>query len=183
MSAIALENPHELITESLLDALPPVINRSVAANDDTVNILLVDDDDVSVEWVKRCLKKYNLNFNVQVADDGQAALDILQGNEEGADSVTPQFILLDLNMPGMNGFEFLQKVRANPDLASLVVFILTTSDANSDRAKAFNEGVAGYLLKDATAIFNWIFSLLPKHIKPNNLLNAKHHENDSEKLH
>ncbi len=184
MSALALQNPHDLITESLLDILPKVSVSTEAANDDAqLNILLVDDDDVAVEWVTRCLNKYNVSFNVEVADDGQSALDILQKKHKTNEQNMPDFILLDLNMPGMNGFEFLKKIRSNPALASTVVFVLTTSDDNSDRAKAYNENIAGYLLKDATSIFNWLFSLLPKYTKLSNLLNAKYHQIDDKTNH
>jgi CheY-like chemotaxis protein len=184
MAALAIQNLHEMITESVIDKMPTFSTMHDAANDDQkVNILLVDDDDVAVEWVVRCMNKLNVNFNVEVADDGQSALNLLQEKHKNNDSDKPHFVLLDLNMPGMNGFEFLEKMNANPDLASTVVFVLTTSNANSDRARAFNEGVAGYLLKDATSMFNWLFSLLPKHTKMTNLLSHSLRINAEDGIH
>ena len=161
MQALAIENDHDLITEALIDSMPSLkVFNSPAIDEHKVDILLVDDDDVAVEWVIRCMNKYNVNFNITVAEDGQSALDILHKNHLEKSAEVPFFVLLDLNMPGMNGFEFLKTLRADPDLESTVVFVLTTSDANSDRAKAYNENVAGYLLKDSATIFNWLFSLL-----------------------
>ncbi len=179
MSALAIQNPHDLITESLLEVLPSSARTEAANDDEQLNILLVDDDDVAVEWVTRCLNKYNVNFNIEVADDGQSALDILMKKHAANEQNMPHFILLDLNMPGMNGFEFLKQVRSNPELASAVIFVLTTSDDNNDRAKAYNENIAGYLLKDATSIFNWLFSLLPRHTRLTNLLNTKYRLKDN----
>lgn len=184
MSALAIQHNHELITEAVIETLPSFSAVSTAANDDQkVNILLVDDDDVAAEWVIRCMKKYNVNSNIQVADDGQAALDILHEKHDKNEATPSDIVLLDLNMPGMNGFEFLKQMRADPALESTVVFILTTSNANSDRAKAYNENVAGYLLKDSTAIFNWLFSLLPKHINVANLLGYAQPKDTEESVH
>ncbi|WP_141289365.1 response regulator, partial [Ideonella azotifigens] len=56
-------------------------------------------------------------------------------------------VLLDLNMPRMDGFEFLQQLRADPALCDEVVFVLTTSDADADRVRAYHENVAGYMVK------------------------------------
>jgi CheY-like chemotaxis protein len=61
----------------------------------------------------------------------------------------PRVTLLDLNMPRMNGFEFLQHLRADPDLCDDVVFVLTTSDADTDRVRAYHEHIAGYMVKAA----------------------------------
>lgn len=111
--------------------------------DQTLNILLVEDDDVSAESVIRSLRKHEVNWPVVVAEDGRMALDILR-----ADNIAkPHLILLDLNMPRMNGFEFLQALRVDPKLRGSVVFILTTSDSDADRARAYQEQIAGYLVK------------------------------------
>lgn len=184
MSALAIEYNHELITEAVIEELPNFSAISTAENDvQRMNILLVDDDDVAAEWVIRCMKKYNVNSNIQVADDGQVALDILHERHAKNEAEISDIVLLDLNMPGMNGFEFLEKMRTDPVLKSTVVFILTTSNANSDRAKAYNENVAGYLLKDSTTIFNWLFSMLPKHINITSLLNSPQPKGFDESFH
>ena len=118
-------------------------------SNNTMNILLVDDDDVASESVIRSLKKSGLTFPVRVAQDGMEALDILRGVNGCAPMQKPFLILLDLNMPRMNGFEFMQEVRADSLLSESVIFILTTSDADSDRTRAYHENIAGYIVKSA----------------------------------
>ncbi|WP_374338017.1 response regulator [Leeia sp.] len=114
-----------------------------------LNILLVDDDDVAAEAVLRGLRKYSLDCPVVMAEDGQVALDILRGQHPDRKIKRPMLVLLDLNMPRMNGFEFLEVVRNDPDLGSLIIFILTTSDADTDKSRAYHHHVAGYMVKSA----------------------------------
>lgn len=113
---------------------------------DRLHIFVVDDDDVTAETLRRSLRKMGCDFPVVEARDGQEGLDILRGRSEK--QWQRSFItLLDLNMPRMNGFEFLAAVRADPALASSVIFVLSTSDSDADRAD--QDQVAGYLLKSA----------------------------------
>jgi CheY-like chemotaxis protein len=113
------------------------------------NILLVDDDDVAVEAVERSLRKIGLAANITNADDGADALDILRGVHPKHKLPRPYVVLLDLNMPRMNGFEFLQEMRADPELHNTVVFVLTTSDRDTDRTRAYHENIAGYMVKSS----------------------------------
>lgn len=115
----------------------------------TMHILLVDDDDVSAEAVMRSLRRAGVDLPVVWVEDGQAALDVLTGKPGAASAPRPRLILLDLNMPRMNGFEFLEVIRADNDLRDEVVFVLTTSSADSDLTRAYNENVAGYMVKSA----------------------------------
>jgi CheY-like chemotaxis protein len=117
-------------------------------NDD-VSILLVEDDDVAAEAVTRSLSKNGVAWPVVVAEDGLAALDILRGRDPVRRISYPYIVLLDLNMPRMNGFEFLRELRDDKALSSAVVFVLTTSDAPSDRDRAYRENIAGYMVKAA----------------------------------
>lgn len=113
-----------------------------------VKILIVDDDQVSVMAIKRALKKLRILNPVMVAKDGQEALNILQG-AFGEDRLLPPFLVtLDLNMPRMDGFEFLEHVRNDPSLHRAVIFVLSTSDAPSDIANAYDNNIAGYIVKD-----------------------------------
>lgn len=111
------------------------------------SLLLIDDDDVAAEAVKRNLHKHGLRCPVIVAEDGAAALTILRGTHPERQIDAPRLVLLDLNMRGMNGFEFLRELRADAALRGTVVFVLTTSAAESDVVRAYQEGVAGYLTK------------------------------------
>jgi CheY-like chemotaxis protein len=113
-----------------------------------LQILLVDDDDVARESVVRNLRKHQIEFPVVFAEDGAIALEILRGKHERK-IARPLIILLDLNMPRMNGFEFLQELRSDPALRNAIVFVLTTSSADEDRARAYQENIAGYMVKSA----------------------------------
>lgn len=117
-----------------------------------VNILLVEDDEVDVMNVKRAFKRNRITNPLYVAGNGLEALKMLQG-----DGVSPpeipdsrRIILLDINMPKMNGIEFLQELRKDPRLAMTPVVVLTTSDEDQDRIEAYKLNVAGYILKPVT---------------------------------
>jgi CheY-like chemotaxis protein len=112
-----------------------------------LNILLVEDDDVAAESVMRGLSRSGVTANVVWAQDGEVALRVLRGQDPERQAPRPRVVLLDLNMPRMNGFEFLQHARADPTLRDEVVFVLTTSDTDADRMRAYHENVAGYMVK------------------------------------
>jgi CheY-like chemotaxis protein len=113
----------------------------------TLNILLVDDDEVDVMTVKRAFAKANITNPIFVATNGIEALELLRST---AMPVSRRVVLLDLNMPKMNGIEFLRELRADPALASTTVIVLTTSNEDRDRVEAYRLNVAGYLLKPVT---------------------------------
>lgn len=115
----------------------------------TLNVLLVEDDEVDVMNVKRAFKRNNITNPLYVAFNGLEALEMLRG-DNGDSPQIPQrrrIILLDLNMPRMGGLEFLQELRADSKLRPIPVIILTTSDEDKDRIEAYKLNVAGYLLK------------------------------------
>ena len=112
-----------------------------------LNILLVEDDEVDVMNVRRAFERNNVSNPLYVAGNGLEALAMLR---DGTVPRERRLILLDLNMPKMNGIEFLQALRADPDLASTPVVILTTSNDDQDKIDAYNLNVAGYLLKPVT---------------------------------
>jgi CheY-like chemotaxis protein len=121
----------------------------LASDERTMNVLLVEDDEVDVMNVRRAFKKGNVANPLFVANNGLEALEILRsGNTPGGTAPNQRrLILLDLNMPKMNGIEFLQALRADPDLRKIPVVVLTTSNANPDRTAAYDLNVAGYLVK------------------------------------
>ncbi|WP_236621197.1 response regulator [Rhodopirellula sallentina] len=108
--------------------------------------MLVEDDPLDVLAMQRTLKKRRILNPLVHARDGIEALDRLRG--VGCDPLQrPYLILLDLNMPRMNGLEFLEELRSDPELRDSVVFVLTTSDTDRDIVKAYEKFVAGYVLK------------------------------------
>ena len=114
----------------------------------TIPILIVDDDQVSVMAIKRAMKQMNLSNPLRVASDGLQALEILRGEAGLAQLAPPYIVLLDINMPRMNGHEFLGEIRNDPKLNRALVFVLTTSDAPEDIARAYDRNIAGYIIKD-----------------------------------
>jgi len=118
-------------------------------NEQNLNILLVEDDDVSAECVVRSLRKNSMNFLITLAKDGLEALEILRNQHSYLNIEKPFLILLDLNMPRMNGFEFLKEIRIDNALRECVIFVLTTSDAPSDKMRAYEDNIAGYMVKSA----------------------------------
>lgn len=114
-----------------------------------LQILLVEDDDVAAEAVIRSLNGLIKDFSVTVAEDGLVALQILRGRHLSRKIGYPRLVLLDLNMPRMNGFEFLDELRSDPQLKSTVVFVLSTSHDDKDRIRAYQNCIAGYMVKRA----------------------------------
>jgi CheY-like chemotaxis protein len=120
-------------------------------SDKKVNILLVEDDYLDIMNVERELKKINVNHPIHVARNGKEALNMLRGGEgEARISPAPSVILLDINMPKMNGLEFLAELRREPEFSHIPVFIMTTSNEESDRFQAQKLNVAGYIVKPLT---------------------------------
>ena len=120
---------------------------TATATDRLLNILLVEDDDVDVMNVRRAFQKNNIANPLFVAANG---VDALQQLREGKIPRDRRIILLDLNMPQMNGIEFLRELRADAELKLTPVIVLTTSNDERDRIEAYNLNVAGYLLKPVT---------------------------------
>lgn len=108
-------------------------------------ILLVEDDIVDVMTVKRALKELKIPNQLIRVDNGEEALDYLNNKN----NVEPCVILLDLNMPKMNGFEFLNIIKTNETLKNIPVVVLTTSGIEQDITESFKLGVAGYMIKSA----------------------------------
>ncbi|GFM30095.1 response regulator [Novosphingobium sp. PY1] len=110
-------------------------------------VLIVDDDDVAIEGVLRSFRKHHVPCKTLTAGDGSEALAVLSGDHPDKKLTTPVIVLLDLNMPRMDGFQFLEAVRADTRLRRTVIFVLSTSSRDQDRCRAYNEQVAGYMVK------------------------------------
>lgn len=113
-----------------------------------LNILLVEDDDGDAKAVKRAFAKAEITNTITRAEDGIEALDILRG-ENGYEKLhTPYILLVDLNMPRMDGLELVEALRADEQLKKSIVFILTTSKRDEDKDLAYKHNVAGYIVKE-----------------------------------
>ncbi|HEX8385349.1 MAG TPA: response regulator [Rubricoccaceae bacterium] len=113
-----------------------------------VTLLLIEDDHVDAEAILRAFRREKIANPFVVVRDGVDALAALRG-EPGAPPVPrPLIVLLDINMPRMNGLEFLRALRADPALRRTIVFVLTTSDREEDKMEAYNGNVAGYIVKN-----------------------------------
>jgi CheY-like chemotaxis protein len=109
-------------------------------------ILLVEDDYLDVMSVKRALAKLNVPHVLHTVHNGSDALALLNMNEKG-EKLMPDIILLDINMPKMNGLEFLRIIKNYYSLSSIRVFVMTTSSEEYDKIAAESMGIAGYILK------------------------------------
>jgi CheY-like chemotaxis protein len=113
------------------------------------NVLLVEDDYLDAMAVQRVFSKANIPHKLTVARNGKEALEMLHSRSAvGADS-PPDIILLDINMPKMNGLEFLRELRSDsdPNLRQAKVFIMTTSGEETERHEAQRLGITGYIIK------------------------------------
>jgi CheY-like chemotaxis protein len=112
-----------------------------------LNVLLVEDDEIDAMNVRRAFHKNRIANPLYFAGDGIEALEVLRAGQVPEER---RLILLDLNMPRMNGLEFLRELRSDPRLRAATVVVLTTSDDDRDRVEAYNLNVAGYILKPVT---------------------------------
>jgi CheY-like chemotaxis protein len=114
---------------------------------EVVNILVVEDDEIDVESLKRLFNKRDIKNPVFYASNGIEALEIMRGENNHAKVLKPYIVLLDINMPMMNGIEFLKEIRSDESLKDTVVFVLTTSPRDEDKTTTYKLNVAGYFLK------------------------------------
>lgn len=105
-------------------------------------VLLVDDDAVDVMTVKRAFKHMRVISQLVVMGDGEEALEYLRSTP-----VLPRVILLDLNMPRMNGLEFLQEIKSDEAFSAIPVIVLSTSGENNDVSACFRNSVVAYIVK------------------------------------
>jgi CheY-like chemotaxis protein len=113
-------------------------------------IMLVEDDANDVLLIQRAFKKAGLGDALKIVNDGQQAVEYLSGHGEHSDRTSfplPFLVLLDLKMPGMDGFEVLHWLRSKPDLKRLLVVVLTSSNLQSDVDRAYELGANSYLVK------------------------------------
>ncbi|MGB0935299.1 MAG: response regulator [Alphaproteobacteria bacterium] len=114
---------------------------------DNITILLLEDDEIDAELVRRSIKSQGLKNPLVHAENGEIGLHCLRGTN-GYEKITGSYIVMvDINMPVMNGLEFISAVREDPELKDAILFVLTTSDDDNDIAAAYAANVSGYFLK------------------------------------
>lgn len=112
---------------------------------DTLNIFLIEDDRIEVMKLNRTISSLKLKHKITEANNGEDALKILENKDE-----LPDIILLDLNMPKINGLEFLNTLKSDEILRYIPTIILTTSSNKKDLLECYKLGIAGYVLKPLT---------------------------------
>lgn len=113
-----------------------------------MNILLVEDNEGDILLTQEALYESNPKTQLTIVRDGEAALDFLFQRNRYTDAITPDLVLLDINIPKMNGHEVLRQIRSDDFTKLIPVVFLTTSTADSDIVKAYHAGVNCYVVKD-----------------------------------
>jgi len=125
-----------------------------------INILLIEDNPGDVRLTQEAFKEGRMNIDLSVTMDGVEAVKFLKKQENYADAVTPDLILLDLNLPKMDGREVLEVVKSDDSLKRIPVVVLTTSNAEQDILKSYNLHVNCYINKPVD--FDKFFDIIQK---------------------
>jgi CheY-like chemotaxis protein len=112
-----------------------------------IDILLVEDDDLDTMHIKRAFDKMKIVYKLNAVKNGEEAIKVLKGDDYRGSQTLPDVLLLDINMPRMNGLEFLSIVRNTEEWKNLKTYIVTTSEEKVDKEEAERLGVSGYIVK------------------------------------
>ncbi len=110
-------------------------------------LLIIEDNETDIMCLKKAFEKSGIGKTIITASNGEEALAYLKGDMPEQDLRIPNLILLDLNMPIMNGFEFLEAVKSDARLKAIPVVVLTSSTSSMDMNDSYNNSVAGYIEK------------------------------------
>ena len=116
----------------------------------SVEILIVEDNEADVFLTSTALQDAKITNTINVVTNGEEALAYLKREGKYTDAARPDIIFLDLNLPMMNGHEVLAVIKADPNLRAIPVIVMSGSQAESDIARAYDEQVAGYIVKPAS---------------------------------
>lgn len=119
-------------------------SETIIKDTKNITVFLIEDDEIDVMLLERAFKNAQVSNPIIHAHDGVDALEKLRSGVVKK----PFLIFLDLNMPRMNGFEFLEALRQDEEFKKSIVFVLTTSKAEEDKCRAYNSQIAGYLVKE-----------------------------------
>jgi CheY-like chemotaxis protein len=120
---------------------------STSPNVTPIELLLIDDDQADIYLAKRAFKKIETPVALQVAGHGEEALALLRKEDGHEEARRPDLILLDLNMPRMNGHEFLEQLKADEDLRSIPTIVMSMSESDVDRDKSYRLQASAYISK------------------------------------
>lgn len=123
-----------------------------------LEVLFVEDDDDHAELVVRSLEEHGIGNRLTRLVDGEAALDYLYRRGAYVDATVPDVILLDLRLPRVDGLEVLRQLKADPELRRIPVVVLTTSEKDSDIARAYDLSANAYVVKPVD--FSRFFDLI-----------------------
>lgn len=121
--------------------------KETVPNETPIELLLIDDDDKDIFLTKRAFKKSIIPSQVQVAKNGEEGLALLRRESPFEDAARPDLILLDLNMPRMNGHEFLEIVKADDDFKSIPMIVMTMSQSETDMMKSYGHHANSFISK------------------------------------
>lgn len=112
-----------------------------------LNVLLVEDDDGDAKAIERAFQKARIASPIQRAIDGVEALEILRGTHSKIKLPGPSILIVDINLPRMDGIQLVKEIRGDHKLHRSLIFVLTTSRREKDKAAVYDLNVAGYIVK------------------------------------
>ena len=113
----------------------------------SIDILLIEDNPDHAELIIKALRNNSVLNEVHVVTSGETAMDFLSQQGAYANAARPGLILLDIKLAGMDGIEFLRRIKADPNLKSIPVVMLTTSAGEKEIVESYNCGVNSYIVK------------------------------------
>lgn len=114
---------------------------------DTINVLLVEDNEGDILLTRETFAEIESPVNLHVVKDGEEAISFMMKEEQFSDAITPDLILLDLNIPKVNGFDILQKIKKTPNLKLIPIIVLSTSNKDKDILDSYKNYVNCYITK------------------------------------
>ncbi|HEX7027003.1 MAG TPA: response regulator [Gammaproteobacteria bacterium] len=115
-----------------------------------IEILLVEDSDDDIQLTRETFRRDKIYNQLRIAEDGEIAMNMLRRQDKYENEPLPDLILLDLNMPNMNGYDVLKELKADPDLCRIPVVVLTSSKAETDIVKTYELKADNYVVKPVT---------------------------------